>query len=74
MDADLLKRKVEYLISNDDIRKIFGEERIITYATIDNYHNILDLLIFEKDYVILLLHGIHKTKGIGFVLLGIKIL
>jgi hypothetical protein len=55
MDADLLKRKVEYLISNEDIKKIFGEERIITYKSIDDYHNILDLLPLEKDYVILLI-------------------
>jgi hypothetical protein len=55
MNEELLIRKLEHMISNHDIRKILGNERIVTYADLDNYTNILDLLPMEKDYVILLI-------------------
>lgn len=54
MNTELLERKVAYMISNTDIEKILGEQRIITYSDLDNYKNILELLPLEKDYVILL--------------------
>lgn len=55
---DTIKSRLETMMSDKDLSYYLGPEcRVITYSELQDYHNILDLLPLQQDFVILLIES-----------------
>jgi hypothetical protein len=61
MSSPFLKKLEMYALSNDDLRKILGPVRIITYPELEN--ETLDTLFKEQPYVIILFLTEDENTG-----------
>lgn len=57
-EINLMKKKLAYSLSDDDLRSILGDDlRIIKYADLDNFKSLNELLPHNNSYLVILIES-----------------